>query len=278
MNEKIPGKISVHIAFHYNPERIVYLSKVINNVKGYVFDRTAIFVHTNQEAGKDHIGKLFPEVECIVHGQLSDPFRLTWVCRDVMETQLDEFDYFMYLEDDILVPSQAIHKWCSDMNLISQTGYLRGFVRIEFTPEGQLRLTDFTKRITAKKIRIGKELFFNSPKPYNAFWIYTKEQMLEFIKTPSWTDEGRCPWDVRERAAAGMLFEDIPENSLSKTLIPLSGETKIDPDAFVYHLPNNYAVENCDKRRGYGTIHPDRLICSSYLEKALDYLSEGRLP
>jgi hypothetical protein len=46
----------------------------------------------------------------IIYHDLSniDPFYLTWKCRKLLKQQKNDYDVFMYIEDDILVPSKAI--------------------------------------------------------------------------------------------------------------------------------------------------------------------------
>ena len=48
----------------------------------------------------------------------------------MFEQQFD-YDYFMYVEDDILVPKQAIEYWLKYSPQMVQNKYNLGFVRIE---------------------------------------------------------------------------------------------------------------------------------------------------
>jgi hypothetical protein len=61
--------------------------------------------------------------------------------------------------------------------------------------------------------------------------------MKEFVASPCWID-GNCGWEVRERAAAGMIWFKKKKH---RTVIPVDEHNGIPYSACVPHLPNNYA-------------------------------------
>ena len=100
----------LHIAFYYKEERLEYIHKIIDESYRYLFSSVDIFIHTNEEFElKDRVNDNV-RVNVIVH-KLEHPFALTWLCRELMLEQKDLFDAFMYIEDDILVPKEAINYW-----------------------------------------------------------------------------------------------------------------------------------------------------------------------
>ena len=76
--------------------------------------------------------------------------------------------------------------------------------------------------------------------------------MKRFIQTKAWED-GNCKWELRERAAAGIIWEIGPKN----ILIPLTDNNQIPKEVLVHHLPNNY-VNN--RKSEFGEIPVKRLI------------------
>jgi hypothetical protein len=99
-------KITKHISFYFLIDRIMYI-----NTYEY---RTDIFIHTNNiDLHKEMFNNYTNGYIKIIYHDLSNthPFYLTWKCRDLLQQQRDEYDIFMYIEDDILVPYKAIKYW-----------------------------------------------------------------------------------------------------------------------------------------------------------------------
>ena len=60
-----------------------------------------------------------------------NPFYLTWKCRDLLKQQKDDYDIFMYIEDDILVPCNAIKYWLKYNKDLIDIQYNLGFIKVE---------------------------------------------------------------------------------------------------------------------------------------------------
>jgi hypothetical protein len=259
MNNKIAGKILIHIAFHFIERRFVYLKQIIENFDTYGFDEVDIVIDTNSEDTKKlvqksivfHKGKL----ECAVHKNLSHPYLLTWTHREDMLQKINKYDFFMYVEDDILVPWRAILLWHIDTEIICPHGFVRGFLIVEKNSVGTLMATSIKQKFSPKIIKIKNESYFISPWPYHAFWIYTKEQMKEFITLKSWKDGNHNKWDVRARAAAGMMWK---EQNCCRALVPIGEKNKILEETFVYHLPNTYTA---NKKSIFSKIPVNDMFC-----------------
>lgn len=267
------SKIIIHIAFHYNEERFEYLRGVISSILDYNFNRVDIYIDTNVDnfdTGK--LGLDLPEnigLKIIPHQNLEHPFLLTWQHRKNIISLKNEYDYFMYLEDDISVTYEALRKWREDSVLLYKYGKIRGFIRCEENNDHEIVSTDYLEKIKCNQIGcFGGKIFFKPKNPYQGFWVYSKEQINKFIESMCWHD-GNCDWEVRERASAGMIWLDNQRHNL---VVPIQ-KSNIPDYVFVKHLPNNYAMDTNNK---HGTIKtkelmPKNTLCALYI-RLIEYL------
>ena len=118
-------KILVCICHHYSEERLEYLNKVIKNCLSYPMD-VKIIVDTNRI-----VHSVNNSVELRVHNDLSHPYNLTWKHRLSMLDNIDNYDYFMYLEDDMLVPFDNFFEYIKNFDLLYPINCVPSFIRIE---------------------------------------------------------------------------------------------------------------------------------------------------
>lgn len=250
-------RICKHIAFFYNHERLKYVNKMIDEVNNYE-DETDIFIHTNVEIdinlfNKNNNGKL----EIVVHDLTGkNPFYLTWKCRNLMKDQLNDYTTFIYVEDDILIPSATISYWkefnekciCENSNL--------GFLRIEFDSEGIEYLTDITEKFSKYTIIDNKPYVINDINPYCAFWIYNKNEFKRFVESELYDPANITGYDIREKSAIGL--NGLLTKWYTQTIIPFTN-LKIDYRCKVYHMPNNYVKSG--NSWGTGEIPFDDCTC-----------------
>ena len=241
------SKILVHIAFHFVEERLKYLEAVIANLQGYGFLQIDIVIDTNSAEAMSRVGfektHRNSSITFRVHSDLPNPYLLTWEHRSNMSELVDGYDYFMYLEDDIFVPFEALRRWRSDSCFLYPRGYLRGFLRVEKDRNGGLVCVDQHKRARIRNlVSIEGTLYYAPHVPYQAFWICDHQQMMDFMSSPAWKNS-KSDWCIRERAASGMtlLLRKNHKNQKHNLLIPLDENGKIPKEVLVRHLPNNYA-------------------------------------
>jgi len=126
-------KITKHISFYFLIDRIVYINNIIDETNKYEYT-TDIFIHTNNIDLQEGVFNNYTNgcIKIIYH-DLSNihPFYLTWKCRELLQQQRNEYDIFMYIEDDILVPYKAIQYWLEYNQILLEMNYNLGFVRIE---------------------------------------------------------------------------------------------------------------------------------------------------
>lgn len=235
-------KITKHICFYFLEERIAYINRIIKETNAYEYT-TDIFIHTNNTQVNM---KTFDEYSngsiTIVYHDLSTchPFLLTWKCRERMKQQKDEYDIFMYIEDDILVPCSAIKYWLNYKNKL--TDYNIGFVRIEYGNDGNEFITDLPGKQLDTFINIQNEKYcVNNINPYCAFWIYDQKDFNTFTETHFYDAPNLPMHGLREQSAIGMIPQCV--GRYKDTLIPIVKGKLID-ECKVYHLPNNYVMNN----------------------------------
>lgn len=261
----IHGRLLVHVAFHFNPARLAYLTETIRSLSTLPFEHVRIVVDTNTDRTVHHLPS-DPRSrisDFIVHDRLRHPFLLTWAHRDGMLKALPDFDYFMYIEDDILVTAESVLLWHRRLADLKAMDYLPGFVRIEKNRTGKWVFSDIPggTRSFGNVLSVDGSPYLHSAFPYQAFWLLDKSTMLRFVADPQfrWGPKDRqTRIGLRERAAFGFTYEREPSGSLrSRHLVPLLADSSIDPRAFVFHVPSNYGKRVLPHAAGLGTIEVD---------------------
>jgi len=122
-------KISVHITFFVKKnlnKEIKKLTKVCRNFLS-LSKKTKIFIHTNKKIKFNKKNMHF-----IYHNlSAEDPFKLSWKCRPLMLRQKDEYDYFIYSEDDIIFNRKNFIYWLKFKNMCKKNRLNLGFLRTE---------------------------------------------------------------------------------------------------------------------------------------------------
>jgi hypothetical protein len=241
-------KITIHITFFYLPDRVVYINKIIDETNNYGCTAD-IHLHTNEPTLNETAFNKYTNGRLqIIHHDLSNmnPFYLTWLCRDLMKQQQHEYDAFMYIEDDILVPYKAIQYWVNYNEKLINLNYNLGFVRIEVADNTEY-ITDIRRKHFDTYIRLDETYCVNNVNPYCAFWIYNKQEFNKFVKSKYYDINNIPNYHIREKSAIGLHGNGT--NWYKGTVIPLRNNT-LTPDCRIYHMPNNYV----GGRKGFASI------------------------
>lgn len=261
-SKRIEGRLVVRISFHLVKARMSYLVEMLEQIRELPFSEVFIAIDTNsrdtqpllEAAGVDFVN------EFAVHEDLDDPFKLTWRHRDRMRAVLDQFDYFMYAEDDLLITPDSVRLWHDRLEALKPMGYLPGFLRVELNRNGTLVASDFATGADADLVRtIDGKRYLASPFPYQAFWLYDKATMLEFVESDLY-ENGEAGSPVRECMALGYTYEATPDGRRSRHLLPMNDQGQVDPHCYVFHMPSNYGQLRVPHPAGLGTIPADDLI------------------
>jgi hypothetical protein len=250
-------KITKHISFFFLENRIVYINRIINETNKYEYT-TDLFIHTNNVyLNKDMLEPYINGQLVIIYHDLSfiHPFFLTWKCRELLYQQRNDYDIFIYIEDDILIPFKAINYWLKYNEQLIEKKYNLGFVRIEIDENGIEYITDlFGEKMDTIIHLDGTTYCVNNKNPYCACWIYNKGEFNRFVNSPYYNINNIVDYGIRESSAIGL--HGLKTDWYKHTLIPIVNNKLID-DCKVYHMPNNYV---CDHTTLHGSIAFDDAI------------------
>lgn len=249
-------KITKHISFYFSMDRIIYINNIINETNKYEYT-TDIFIHTNNiNLQKEMFNNYTNGYIKIIYHDLSNinPFYLTWKCRDLLQQQQYDYDIFIYIEDDILVPFKAIKYWLKYNEKLIEMNYNLGFVRIEVEKNIEY-ITDLYGKKFDKIINLNDEIYcVNNKNPYCAFWIYNKNEFNKFINSKYYNISNILGYDIREKSAIGL--HGLKTDWYKNTLIPIINNKLIE-ECKIYHMPNNYVI---DKKTPFATIKFDEAL------------------
>jgi len=246
-------KITKHISFYFLINRIVYINKIIDETNKYECT-TDIFIHTNSMDLKEEMLNVYTNGQLkIIYHNLSKihPFYLTWKCRDLLKQQQHEYDVFIYIEDDILVPYKAIKYWLENNERLIELNYNLGFVRIEVKDNVEYITDLYGEKLDTIINLNGKKYCVNNKNPYCAFWIYNKNEFNKYVNSKYYNINNILGYGIREMSAIGL--HGLNTDWYKNTLIPIVNNKLIE-DCKIYHMPNNYVL---NKNTPFATIKFD---------------------
>lgn len=249
-------KISKHISFFYLEDRICYINNIINETNKYEYI-TDIYIHTNNKVLHESSFNTYTNgcIKIICHDLTNiNPYYLTWKCRNLLKNQKNDYDIFIYIEDDILVPYKAIKYWLKYNEKLIEMNYNLGFVRIEVKNDTEY-ITDLYGEKLDTTIKLYNNTYcVNNKNPYCAFWIYNKKEFNRFVNSKYYDINNIPNYGIREKSAFGLHSAEI--NWYKSTLIPIIDNKLID-DCKIYHMPNNYVL---NKKTLFATINFNEAI------------------
>ena len=206
---KLYKRICKHITFFYTENnkdvRLGYINRIIDEVQKYRYT-TDIFIHTNVDFSKDLLHKNKNGYTYIIaHDLIGDnPYKLAWKCRELLKKQRDEYDIFMYVEDDILVYNDALEYWFENKDFLLRNEFKptknSSFSRIEIDEYA----TEFIKKLGKFLVYIeGTQYLINNMFPDCAFWVYDKTEFNKWVDT--FSDDTPKGYDIREQSAVAYL-------------------------------------------------------------------------
>ena len=161
-----------------------------------------------------------------------------------------DFSCFLYAEFDILIPWQSLVAWAGDADTLASMGFQRSFYRVEYTPwNGQQASTDNEHPVCLehynKTVHVADgthhQNFIQLPNSYCAVWIASKVQLTKFQASSAWHSQQEAPWGIREMAASGFHFVDVPPGFDTAGVVPYDVDSQLlTRDAAVWHVSNNY--------------------------------------
>ncbi len=240
-------RISVHIPFYLKNNKEKKRLKNFNKIcKSYLnlSPKTEVFAHCNKKLKSKN-----KKIKFIFHNfKKNHPFKLTWFCRELMEKQKDDYDVFIYSEDDIYFTKNNFKYWLKYKDKCISNYYNLGFLRVEKNrKDNKLYSSD---QITKSHyyVNLHKKKYLVLENPYCAFWIYDKSEFRKFIKTKWW----KFNWSLRSKSGIlhiremaawgwhGINMNGIDMDRYLASIIPLK-VNRPDKNSFIRHLSDNYA-------------------------------------
>jgi hypothetical protein len=242
---------------HFSAEfRLTILVRTLQTFLLYPWN-IKIFIDTNSEVVKNklvQLGILDSRLTVVHHTDLKHPFLLTCIHRKRIQNLFDEFDYFFYTEDDMIIPFSSLVDYFQRMELLWPE-HSATFVRFEPLDETKKISVDAispSKRLYTQIIKLENRSFINLDNFYCACWGLSKNHLKKFLFHPQFLiDEYSI--NVREMAASFPTFQ------LEKI-----GFIEIDSQKFQV-LPSNL-IEHAGRRfltyksPPFGTINIDQLF------------------
>lgn len=260
-------KLLVCISFHFSKEKLSYLKQVLkNHIENYNCD---VIIDTNSKDINQQISEFeleikLKKIEIFIHEKLSHPFFLTWTHRDHFIKKINEYEVFMYVEDDILVPYENYINYLKNFDLL-WPNYIPSFIRIE-EKEGIFYNADCFYRTIAREkniVKIENKKFIELDNPYHGFWIMPREPLKQSINEHFACVTEEKTW-IREIAASYGLkpskkrYAKWKSKDIQKPgLVELSEDYKVSNLCYSYHLTNKYIN---DQRFNFGKIKVDKII------------------
>lgn len=253
-------KLAIAVTFHYAENRFQYLAQTTAHF-GLLATKVDVAVITNaaDEERRNNIRSAIAarsfDLQVFSPTLLGHPYLLAWSHLDVFRRLFQEdqsITHFMYLEDDIRVSPENIEYWLRGREFLKQFGLIPSFLRYELKKDDDNPYsTDVTKKLKLRKlpkVRVTDSYcYVNVPKLYQGMYLLDRELMNEHLLGPS-SSPDFGPWEIREKAAQGLTFANVPKGYGSRNVIGFDVEQKrIDAKCLIHHTPNNYAADPISK-------------------------------
>jgi hypothetical protein len=259
--EPLLPHLAVCVTFFYVPERLTYLATVISNYIG-IARKADIYIITNIADTKPILEALprLPDqmsITFVKPSGIGHPYLLTWTHREIFQMVLTSsaVSHFMYSEDDMLLSRSNVMYWLRYRDPLQKHGLIPSFFRVELHKEKGWVSSDLCEPIRFYRqpkitLKDGPQ-FICMPIPYQAMYFLDRQLMEEFADSPAMSpDFGK--WPIREKAAQGLTFVNIPKGYTSRNLVLFDPYTKTIPqEAWIHHLPNSFAD---DKNNAFGKL------------------------
>jgi hypothetical protein len=181
-------------------------------------------------------------------------FYLTWGHVPLLRAAAESgsFSHLIYLEDDMCFTDDHLRYWVRYRAPLARLGLLPGFARFE-RRDGERYLVDALRPLDPvarrRVVQVdGAEVgVVNLENPYQALYILDRalsETHFRFSRGRSPLRSSTSGWEVRERAASGPIFDDVPEGLGSRNVVPvtLDGDRHLlDPRCLVEHMAPTYS-------------------------------------
>jgi hypothetical protein len=233
-------KLLVCIAFHYSQERERYLKQVIEELQNYKIQLDIVIDTNSQKAYElDFLKK--ENVSIILHENLDHPYHLTCRHKSHILKSKNDYDWFMYMEDDMVLPYFNFYKFTEKFECL-WPNYTPGFIRVErYEDTGNEEfcndiMIDITNDMV---IDIDGKNYVDMPYHYNyhAFWILPKKALEDCIEKIGESNFLNVPDQNMPREYSSSFVIWVLK---VKCLLSIDENSQLDRSCISYHVANNY--------------------------------------
>lgn len=211
----------------YGTANNAYLDRVIREYRSMSFDVDIIIISNIDK-------RPAADIDCIVGLPNRNPWSLPFAHKELFAARVDQYDLFIYSEDDILITERNIRAFL-DVTSVLNEDEVAGLMLVEKASDGELNYPQahgsFHWDCTSVRIR-GKYCLAQFTNEHAASYLLTQQQLARAIASGGFLvgpHEGK--YDLPCTAAT-----DPYTQCGFKKLIPIS---HID-DFSAHHLPNKY--------------------------------------
>lgn len=290
-------KIAVCITFFYKQNRVKYLLEVIDGLVEFSVPIDLTIISNNLPIDfasflKNYVFKKFNFILNIFSPVgLGHPYLLAWSHYSVFKEKILDisFSHFIYLEDDIKFTENNFKYWVEARNILKNDNLIPAFFRYEINTNSKWYSTDVLKSMSIYDckviLNINNDHFINIVYPYQGMYLYDRELMLEYFHSSSFNpdfDHGIYnsifplkPFNIREKAALGLTFFNIPKTFRSRTVLPYDvNKNQLKTDCLIHHIPNNYTLDQSSLN---GRIEVDKIFKNISFKLYLSNLTKESL-
>ena len=205
------------IAHHYTKNTFPLLCNVLDTIILTYKCQYKIVIQTNTEeslsALKEQLKRyasLLKEQKCsidvIIYTDLNHPYLLTWQHRQYILDHANEYDTFMYIEDDLVINYEQFTNYLDNFKHL-WPNYVPSFLRYEVDPNNHKQyVPDYDRQIvieTNNVFKIHNKTFYRLKNHYSACWICPKSILQEYLTSDFLFNAIKMPDGcIRERAAS----------------------------------------------------------------------------
>lgn len=242
------NNLLVCICHHFDIKKLSILKQTILNYFSYDIN-TSIVIDTNDRQLLNYI-KETPSLTIKIHEQLNHPYDLAGMHRQTMSLLKDDYDYFMYAEDDMVLPFKNFIEYFNNFYDLYKINAVPSFIRIETCNGIEYVLDVIEQQKNRPIIKINGKTFINLTHPYHAFWILPQKELKQSL-TPKFVEQ-YCIGDAnREFMASYVMW------TLNKTPYVLVENNEISKLSYSYHISNTYINSNSNI---YSKYHPSQIL------------------
>lgn len=201
----------------YGVKNQLYLESILEGYRKISFNTKIIIV-------SDRPRQLGDDVEVKVGLPNRNPYSLPFAHKNVFFEKAEEFDLFIYSEDDIFISENNI-KTFLELTSILPSDTISGFLRFEVDSYGKKFCPDafsyFSWALNSVE-QHGNELFAKFKNEHSAAYMLTRSQLHTAIKSGGYLVEPHeGDYDIRESAASDPYTQKLFINSTTNIRIAI---------------------------------------------------------